>query len=105
VTAYFVVAEALTNVAKHARATRARVTVAEDADLLVIEVSDDGVGGADPRGGSGLTGLLDRVEALDGSLRLASSGAAGTTLQVTLPLSHAEERLSRHSPAAALLRP
>jgi signal transduction histidine kinase len=105
VTAYFVVAEALTNVAKHARATRARVTVAEDADQLVIEVSDDGVGGADPRRGSGLTGLLDRVEALDGSLRLASAGAAGTTLQVTLPLSHAEERPSRHPPAAALLHP
>jgi signal transduction histidine kinase len=105
VTAYFVVAEALTNVAKHARATRARVTVAEDADQLVIEVSDDGVGGADPRRGSGLTGLLDRVEALDGSLRLVSAGAAGTTLQVTLPLSHAEERPSRHPPAAALLHP
>ncbi len=69
VTAYFVVAEALTNVAKHAQATRARVTVACDADLLVIKVSDDGVGGADPRDGSGLTGLLDRVEALDGSLQ------------------------------------
>jgi signal transduction histidine kinase len=87
VTAYFVVAEALTNVAKHARATRARVTVAEDADLLVIEVSDDGVGGADPRGGSGLTGLLDRVDALDGTLRLTSAGGAGTTLRVMLPLS------------------
>ena len=91
VTAYFVVAEALTNVAQHAQATRAWVTVAEDADLLVIEVSDDGVGGADPRGGSGLTGLLDRVEALDGSLRLTSAGEAGTTLQVTLPLSRPGE--------------
>jgi signal transduction histidine kinase len=87
--AYFVVAEALTNVAKHAQATRARVTVAGDADLLVIEVSDDGVGGADPRGGSGLTGLRDRVEALDGRLRLTSAGGAGTTLRVTLPLSRA----------------
>jgi len=91
VTAYFVVAEALANVAKHAQATRARVTVAGDADLLAIEVSDDGVGGADPRGGSGLTGLLDRVDALDGTLRLTSAGGAGTTLRVTLPLSRAGE--------------
>jgi len=90
VTAYFVVAEALTNVAKHARATRARVTVAGDADTLVVEVSDDGVGGADARCGSGLTGLLDRVEALDGSLLLTSAGGAGTTLRATLPLSRPE---------------
>jgi len=86
VTAYFVVAEALTNVAKHARATRARITVTGGPDLLVVAVSDDGVGGADPRGGSGLTGLLDRVEALDGDLRLTSARGVGTTLQVTLPL-------------------
>jgi signal transduction histidine kinase len=86
VTAYFVVAEALTNVAKHARATRARVTVAGGADVLVIEVADDGEGGADPRGGSGLTGLSDRVDALNGTLRLTSTEGVGTTLRVTLPL-------------------
>jgi signal transduction histidine kinase len=101
VTAYFVVAEALNNVAKHAQATRARVTVAGDADLLVIEVSDDGVGGADPRGGSGLTSLLDRVDALDGSLLLTSAGGAGTTLRVTLPLCRAGEGVSRHPPPGA----
>jgi signal transduction histidine kinase len=101
VTAYFVVAEALNNVAKHAQATRARVTVAGDADLLVIEVSDDGVGGADPRGGSGLTSLLDRVDALDGSLLLTSAGGAGTTLRVTLPLCRAGEGGSRHPPLGA----
>jgi signal transduction histidine kinase len=98
VTAYFVVAEALTNVAKHARATRARVTATGDADLLVVEVSDDGVGGADPRRGSGLTGLLDRVDALDGRFRLTSGGGAGTTLEVTLPLSRVGRDRSRHPP-------
>jgi signal transduction histidine kinase len=85
VTAYFVVAEALTNVVKHARATRAQVTVAAEADLLVVEVRDDGVGGADPRGGSGLTGLSDRVDAMNGTL-LLKSGGTGTTVRVTLPL-------------------
>jgi signal transduction histidine kinase len=89
VTAYFVVAEALTNIAKHARATRARVTAAADADLLVVEVADDGVGGADPGGGSGLTGLSDRVDALDGRFRLTSALGAGTTLRVSLPLHRA----------------
>jgi signal transduction histidine kinase len=86
VTAYFVVAEALTNVVKHARASRVRVRVAGEADRLVIEVTDDGLGGADRRAGSGLTGLSDRVDALNGTLRLSSAGGAGTTLRVTLPL-------------------
>jgi signal transduction histidine kinase len=86
VTAYFVVAEALTNVVKHARATHARVTVARETDVLVVEVSDDGVGGADPRGGSGLTGLSDRVDALNGTLLVTSGGDTGTTVRVTLPL-------------------
>jgi signal transduction histidine kinase len=104
VTAYFVVAEALTNVAKHARATRARITVAGGPDLLVVAVSDDGVGGADPRGGSGLTGLLDRVEALDGDLRLTSARGAGTTLQVTLPLCRQGKAVSRHERPEAPLR-
>src|SRR4051794_32294674 len=65
--AYFVVAEALTNVAKHAGESEARVHVARDGDLLTVEVADEGPGGADPRGG-GLTGLRQRVEALDGRL-------------------------------------
>jgi signal transduction histidine kinase len=85
VTAYFVVAEALTNVVKHARATRTQVSVVAEADLLVVEIGDDGVGGADPRGGSGLTGVSDRVDAMDGTL-LLTSGDTGTTVRVTLPL-------------------
>jgi signal transduction histidine kinase len=89
VTAYFVVAEALANVAKHAQATRARVTVAGEGNTLIVEVTDDGVGGADPRGGSGLTGLSDRVDALDGTLTLTSVRGAGTTVRITLPMQSA----------------
>ncbi|GAA3553071.1 hypothetical protein GCM10022197_05180 [Microlunatus spumicola] len=89
VPAYFVVAEALTNVVKHADATRARVRVALEADgagdVLVLEVTDDGRGGADHRG-TGLTGLADRVDALDGTLRLSSPAGAGTALRVVLPV-------------------
>jgi signal transduction histidine kinase len=61
------------------------VSVAAEADLLVVEIGDDGVGGADPRGGSGLTGVSDRVDAMDGTL-LLTSGDTGTTVRVTLPL-------------------
>jgi len=69
--AYFVVAEALTNVAKHAGGAPARVVVDRDARRLVVEVTDEGPGGADPHGG-GLTGLRHRVEAIDGTLRIRS---------------------------------
>ncbi len=86
VTAYFVVAEALTNVVKHSRATRARVTVAGNEQALVVEVADDGIGGADPRGGTGLTGLSDRVDAMDGVLVLTTTGGTGTTVRATLPV-------------------
>ena len=67
--AYFVVSEALANVAKYAQASSASVRVVQDGGRVVVEVSDDGVGGADPSAGSGLRGLADRVSALDGSLR------------------------------------
>ncbi|WP_249998346.1 GAF domain-containing protein [Actinoplanes sp. M2I2] len=86
VTAYFVIAEALTNVVKHANATRARLTVSAGAGRLEVEISDDGAGGADPRRGSGLTGLSDRVDALDGTLRLTTTAGVGTTVRVVLPL-------------------
>ena len=85
-TAYFIVAEAITNVVKHARANRARVAVAIDGPTLVIDIGDDGIGGADARNGTGLTGLLDRVEAGNGTLTLNSPPGAGTSMRATLPL-------------------
>ena len=90
VAAYFIVAEALTNVVKHARAAQTRVSVAVTAGLLTIEVTDDGRGGADRRG-SGLTGLADRVDAMNGTLVLTSPPRLGTTVRVTLPRSRTED--------------
>jgi signal transduction histidine kinase len=81
--AYFIVAEALTNVVKHAQATRAEVTARVNDGVLAIEVRDDGIGGADPRG-HGLVGITDRVDALGGRLRIESS--RGTALIAELPL-------------------
>jgi GAF domain-containing protein len=85
-TAYFIVAEALTNVVKHAHATRASVEIRTESPGMSIQVRDDGFGGADPAHGTGLTGLLDRVEASDGTLTITSPPTIGTTLHVTLPL-------------------
>jgi signal transduction histidine kinase len=82
--AYFVVAEALTNVAKHTRGATAHVTLALERKRLVVNVADDGPGGADPAGG-GLTGLRHRVEALDGTLTVTSPSGAGTTIRAELP--------------------
>jgi signal transduction histidine kinase/ketosteroid isomerase-like protein len=84
-TAYFVVAEALTNVAKHARAERAGVTARVEDGTLVLHVRDDGVGGAQ-RNGSGLTGLTDRLAALNGELRVESLADRGTLVAATVPL-------------------
>jgi len=84
-TAYFVVAEALTNVARYADADRAGVSVREAGGRLVIAVTDDGRGGADPDRGSGLTGLRDRLDALGGTLRVDSPPGAGTTLVAEVP--------------------
>jgi signal transduction histidine kinase len=84
-TAYFVMAESLANTVKYARATAADVRLsAEDGDL-VVRVSDDGEGGADPAQGSGLRGLADRVEALGGTLRVDSPPGAGTTVEARIP--------------------
>jgi predicted ATPase/signal transduction histidine kinase len=82
---YFVVAEALTNVAKHARASTADVTVEAAGDAVRVQVRDDGRGGADVGAGSGLIGLKDRVEALGGGFSVRSVPGAGTTLQADLP--------------------
>jgi signal transduction histidine kinase len=84
-TAYFVVAEALTNVAKHARARRAEVTARIEGGTLAVRVRDDGVGGA-KREGSGLLGLADRLAALDGQLRVENPLGGGTLVAATIPL-------------------
>ncbi|HEX6698556.1 MAG TPA: histidine kinase [Solirubrobacteraceae bacterium] len=83
--AYFVASEALTNIAKYAHATTASVRVSRQGGSAVIEIADDGVGGADAAGGSGLRGLADRVEALDGRLTVVSPPGAGTTVIAELP--------------------
>jgi signal transduction histidine kinase len=83
--AYFVVAEALTNVAKYAQATQASVNVRRQNGQVLVEVSDDGVGGADPATGSGLRGLLDRVSAVGGRLEVDSRPGKGTTIRASIP--------------------
>jgi signal transduction histidine kinase len=83
--AYFVVAEALTNVAKYAQATHASVHVTRQDGQVFVEVSDDGIGGADPATGTGLRGLLDRVSALGGSLEVDSKPGRGTTVRAVIP--------------------
>ena len=84
-TAYFTVSEALTNVAKYAEASHAVVSLDVTDDALVVEVRDDGIGGANTGGGSGLSGLADRVGALDGTLTVDSPLGAGTTVRAVLP--------------------
>jgi signal transduction histidine kinase len=83
--AYFVVAEALTNVAKYANATHATVEVARENGRLLVEVADDGVGGADPAHGTGLRGLADRIAVLEGRLEIDSERGRGTTVRARIP--------------------
>ncbi len=85
-TAYFVVAEALTNVAKHAGCTHALVSVRAEGGCAEVEIRDDGVGGAEISGGSGLRGLDDRVCSLDGTLEVSSPRRAGTTVRARIPV-------------------
>jgi signal transduction histidine kinase len=82
--AYFVIAEALANAGKHADASRVDVRIMQHEDRLSVEIHDDGVGGADPRGG-GLSGLRSRVQALDGSLAVVSPQGGPTTIRAELP--------------------
>jgi PAS domain S-box-containing protein len=84
--AYYLIAEALTNVAKYAGASIVRVRVAASDTRVVVEVTDDGRGGADASRGSGLRGLADRVEALGGSLEVVSPTGAGTSLRAEIPV-------------------
>jgi signal transduction histidine kinase len=86
VAAYYVVSEALTNAAKHSGASGAEVHLHADGGVVRVEICDDGAGGADPARGSGIVGLRDRVEALGGTMRLASPPGEGTSLVVKLPM-------------------
>ncbi len=83
--AYYVIAEGLTNVARHSRAMRSKVRLGVEDGFLVVEVSDDGSGGANPANGSGLRGLGDRVAALDGVFSVTSKGSGGTCLRAAIP--------------------
>jgi len=83
--AYYVVSEALTNAAKHSRASAVRVAATCADGLLTVEIADDGAGGAGAGRGSGLRGLADRVEALGGTLTVSSPAGQGTTLRAELP--------------------
>jgi signal transduction histidine kinase len=94
--AYFVISESLTNVARHSGARRARTLVADEGSRLVVEVSDDGIGGASTERGTGLRGLADRVRAVDGTFRVTSPTGGPTTIRAELPLP---------SPGAATLSP
>jgi len=84
--AYYLIAEAITNVAKHAHASHVAVSVRRDDARVLVQVTDDGVGGADPGAGSGLHGLADRVEALHGHLRVDSPPGGGTRLEARIPV-------------------
>ena len=86
VAGYYLVAEALTNVAKHAQASLVQLAVKAEDDKLYLSIRDDGIGGADARKGSGLIGLVDRVEALGGQIAIASRLGDGTSLVVNIPL-------------------
>ena len=83
--AFYLVSESLANIGKHAHATSATVAVAQANGQVVVEVVDDGVGGADTERGSGLRGLADRVEALEGRLRVWSPPGGGTRLRAEIP--------------------
>ena len=85
-TAYFVVTEALTNALKHARADQVRIEFDVEGDRLHVDVTDNGIGGADIGGGSGLRDLRDRVRALDGELTVCGAPGSGTTVSAVIPL-------------------
>jgi signal transduction histidine kinase len=85
VAAYYAVAEALTNAAKHAQASEVKVVARATGDSLDVFISDDGVGGADSSKGSGLIGLKDRVEVLGGRMHVASPPGGGTSIDISIP--------------------
>ena len=85
-TAYFTIAEALTNAQRHANATQASIHMAHTNGHLDLRITDDGNGGADPRLGTGLRGLADRVSALGGEFEVTSTSAGGTTVHASIPV-------------------
>jgi signal transduction histidine kinase len=92
VAAYYTVSEALTNASKHANATRVWVSLRVEDDVLLLSVRDDGVGGADFNRGSGLTGLRDRIEALEGRIQIESPSGSGTLIEVEIPIAGRADR-------------
>ena len=93
--AYYVVSEALANVAKYAHASGATVRIVQENGSAVVEVADDGIGGADPEAGSGLRGLTDRIDALDGELYVVSPPGDGTTIHAQIPCGSPRADMSR----------
>jgi signal transduction histidine kinase len=102
---YYVVAEALTNVTRYARASGARVVVATGEDAVDVQVTDDGIGGADPAKGSGLRGLADRVAVLDGRLEVDSEAGRGTTVHARIPWPTPQDRMPAGDPPAPVAPP
>jgi signal transduction histidine kinase len=101
VTAYYVLAEALANAAKHAQASEVSVHARTTEDNICLSIHDDGIGGADPGKGSGLIGLKDRVEVIGGHMRVTSPAGQGTGIHVTIPL-NSDGRSSEHAAACGL---
>jgi signal transduction histidine kinase len=101
---YYVVAETLTNAAKHAGASEAHVELSTTGQTVTVEIRDNGRGGANLADGSGIRGLADRVEALGGRLELQSPVGAGTVVKAELPLRRASDQRSRHHAATPASR-
>ena len=99
VAAYYVVSEALTNAAKHAHASVVKINLVEQGAILKLAIRDDGVGGADPSQGTGLAGLADRIEALDGRLKIVSPARSGTSLSIEIPIEGQSATASPGRPA------
>jgi len=101
IAAYYVVSEALANVAKHAEASLAVVTARTSRRRLRVSIRDDGLGGANATSGSGLAGLADRVEAMGGDFLVESPPGRGTTISINLPLAAADLRQERYEDDSA----
>jgi PAS domain S-box-containing protein len=97
VAVFYVVSEALANVAKYSAASTARVRVVDEGDRVAVQVEDDGIGGADPAGGTGLHGLADRVAALDGAIVVESPLGEGTRIAATFPLEQVREAVPQET--------